>query len=107
MLSRILCGHEPTSTFLLTQLQSKHHYACFGKPMPVQGENLSSEVKTYIGLLNRTNFALLGGLLSNWAFVLWVVHQLCFHDPLSRFNTSGKQNSQKRNKKVRMNDNEK
>lgn len=59
--------------------------------MPDQGENLSSEVKTYIELLNRTNCAFLGSLLSNWAFVLWVVHQLGFHDPLSRFNTSGKQ----------------
>lgn len=45
-------------------------------------------VQTYFQLLDRTYFALLVVLLTNWTFILWVVHQLSLHDPLSRFNTS-------------------
>lgn len=57
------------------------------------GGNLSFAVETYTGLLNTTNFALLGGLLCHWAFLLRVVHQLSFHNPLGRFNASGKRNN--------------
>lgn len=38
---------------------------------------------TYFQLLNRTNFALHCVILFNWAFILWVVDQLCLHDPLT------------------------
>lgn len=63
-------------------------------------------VDTYFQLLNRTYFALLVVLLCNWAFILWVVHQLSFNNPLSRFNTSeqwrhgGKQKDQKKRQRT-------
>lgn len=50
--------------------------------------NISMWLETYFQLLNRTYFALLRVLLSNRSFILWVVHQLSLHNPLSRFNTS-------------------
>lgn len=55
-------------------------------------EHICVTVETYFQyfqLLNRTYFALLVVLLSNWAFILWVVHQFCLHDPLNSFNTFG------------------
>lgn len=46
-------------------------------------------METYFQLLNTTYFALLVVFLSNWTFILWVVHQLGFHNPLSMWNASG------------------
>lgn len=51
-------------------------------------KNICLTVKTYFRLLNRTYFALLVVVLSNWALILRVVHQFSFHNPLSRLNTS-------------------
>ncbi len=66
-------------------------------------KHISVTVKTYFQLLNRTYFALLVVVVSNWAFILWVVHQLSLHNPLSRFNTSEQRRDggKKRDKKAK------
>lgn len=51
-------------------------------------EYICVTAETYFQLLNRTYFALLVVLLSNWSFILWVVHQLSLHNPLSSVTTS-------------------